>query len=50
MAPMACLIDIHSIGLLPHHASVNETIHHALVSGGVLAILEPGCVCHEDPK
>ena len=28
-------------GRLPCHASVNETIHRALVSGGVPAVLEP---------
>ena len=47
MVTMACLIGIHSIGLLPHH---DETICRALVSGVVLAILEPGGVCCEDPK
>ena len=47
---LVLLTYIHSIGLLPHHASVNESIRRALASGGVLAILEPSGVCHEDPK
>ena len=37
-------------GRLPHHASVNEAIRHALVSGGVPAVLEPVGVCHDDGK
>lgn len=32
-----------------HHAA-NDTIHRALVSGGVPAILEPVGVCREDVK
>ena len=40
----------HSGGCLPRHASVNETIRRALVSGGVPAVLEPVGVCHDDGK
>ena len=40
----------HSGGRLPRHASVNETIHYALISGDVSAVLEPGGVCHDDGK
>ena len=29
---------------------MNETIHHALVSGGVPAVLEPVGVCRDDGK
>ena len=32
-----------------HHAA-NETIRRALVSGGVLSVLEPMSVCREDTK
>ena len=32
-------------GRIPRHAAVNETICHALVSGGVPAALEPVDVC-----
>ena len=32
-----------------HHAA-NETIHRALVSGGLQAVLEPVGVCREDAK
>ena len=37
-------------GRLPRHASVNETIRRALVSGGVPAVLEPVGVCRDDGK
>ena len=37
-------------GCLPCHASVNETIRHALVSGSIPAVLEPIRVCHDDGK
>ena len=37
-------------GRIPRHAAVNETIHHALVSGGVPAILERVGVCRNDGK
>ena len=37
-------------GRLPCHASVNETIRRALVSGGVPAVLEPVGVCRDDSK
>ena len=40
----------HSGGHLPHHASVNETIHRAFVSGGVPAVLETVGVWREDGK
>ena len=40
----------HSRGRLPRHASINETICHALVSGGVPAVLEPVGVCCDDGK
>ena len=40
----------HSEGHIPRHAAVNETICRALVSGGVLAVLEPVGVCHNDGK
>ena len=37
-------------GHIPRHAVVNETIHCALVSGGVPAVLEPVDVCRNDGK
>ena len=40
----------HSGSCLPHHASVNETICCALVSGGVPAVLEHIGVCRNDGK
>ena len=40
----------HSGGRIPRCAAVNETIHHALVSGGVPAVLELVGVCHNDGK
>jgi len=40
----------HSGGCIPWHAVVNETVCHALVSGGVLAVLEPVGVCRDDGK
>ena len=43
-------LSCRSGGHLPHHASVNETIHCALVSGGVPAVLEPVGVCCDDGK
>ena len=36
--------------LQPQHAAVNETIHHALVCGGVPAVLELVGVCSDDGK
>ena len=50
MAPMVCLVIIVESGHLPRHASVNETIRRALVSGGVPAVLETVGVCHDDGK
>ena len=38
-----CLAGI--VETIPRHAAVNETIRHALVSGGVPAVLEPVGVC-----
>ena len=35
---------------IPQHAEVNETICHALESGGVPAVLVPVGVCHDDGK
>jgi len=40
----------HSGGRIPRHSSVSETIHHALVSGGVPAVLVPVGVCRDDGK
>ena len=40
----------HSGGRLPCHASVNETIRRALVSGVVPAVLKPIGVCRDDGK
>ena len=40
----------HSGGHIPQHAAVSETIHHALVSQGVPAVLEPVGVCCNDGK
>ena len=40
----------HSGGHIPRHTAVNETICHALVSGGVPALLEPVGVCRNDGK
>ena len=40
----------HSGGHIPQHAELNETICHALVSGGVPAVLEPVGVCNDDGK
>ena len=37
-------------GCVPWHTTVNETVHHALVSGGVPAVLEPVGVCRDDGK
>jgi len=37
-------------GRIPRHTAVNETVHHALVSGGVPAVLEPVGVCRNDGK
>ena len=37
-------------GRLPRHASVNETIRRAFVSGGVPAVLEPVRVCCDVPR
>ena len=35
---------------IPRHQAANETLHCALVSGGVPSILEPEGVCREDAK
>jgi len=40
----------HSGCRIPRHAAVNETVHRALVSGGVPAVLEPVGVCRDDSK
>jgi len=40
----------HSGGRIPWHAAVNETVHCALGSGGVPAVLEPVGVCCDDGK
>ena len=37
-------------GHIPRHAAVNETVHRALVSGGIPAVLEPVGVCRNDGK
>ena len=41
-------LSCHSGGHLPHPVSVNGTICHALVSGGVPAVLESVGVCRDD--
>ena len=40
----------HSGSHIPRHATVNEMIRCALVSGGVHAALEPVDVCHNNGK
>ena len=44
------LLDLAGSFLLGWHAAVIETIRHALVSGGVPAVLEPVGVCRDDGK
>ena len=51
-----CVCGTHGLscrrsgGCIPQHAAVNETICHALVSGGVPAVLELVGVCRDDGK
>ena len=56
-----CSVSVHRNGThglscrksgrrIPRHQEANETLRRALVSGGVLSILEPEGVCREDAK